>query len=150
MDSSSSSLVTIVLDSQAFARQIEAIAHFIPVHLDSLFNLADCRLHHYRVADPAFSADDAVQDAHLKLLEAVKHGKIDSMETEEDFAKLVRHKLRQVVLHERDRESRRKRGGSRSANSGAAPAIRELDVDLEAIESHIRPPDEQGRKRGRD
>ena len=134
MDSDPSSLVTIVLDSHAFAHQVEAIEHFVPHCLDRLVGLAEHLIHQYHVDDPAFGADDAVQEALLKLWKAVKARKIYTAELDEVLEKLVSHKLNQKVLDERAREGRRKRGG---------PGARHLDADFEAIESHAPPPDEQ-------
>ena len=136
-------VATIVVDSQVFADQALAIEHFAPLLHGGLLLLARRRIHRCHVVDAAFGADDALEEAHLTLLEAMRSGKIDSIETEEGFAKLVRHKLHQAVLHERAREGRRRRGGSGSANRHVVPAVRDLDADLEAIASHTPPPDEQ-------
>ena len=117
MDSDPSSLVTIVLDSHAFAHQVEAIEHFVPQCLDRLVGLAEHLIHQYHVVDPAFGTDDAVQEALLKLWKAVKARKIYTAELDEVLEKLVSHKLNQKVLDERAHEDRRKRGGPASVMS---------------------------------
>ena len=112
MDGDHSCMVTIVLDARAFGHQIEALEHLVPERRASLVAWAVRLFRRYGVVDPAFDADDAVQIALLKVFQALKLGKIDLVESEEDLLKLLRHKLIQRVLSERRSEHTRKRGGS--------------------------------------
>ena len=93
MDSDSSGLVTIVLDHQVFADHERANQHSVALRLRTLVGRAERLIHRYHVGGPAFGADDAVQDALLKLpWQAVMDGKIHAVETEEALAKLIHHK----------------------------------------------------------
>jgi hypothetical protein len=65
MDSDSSCLATVVLDTGALASQAGAIERFTLRRLGRLVCRAKRLIQRYHLADPAFDADDAVQDALL-------------------------------------------------------------------------------------
>jgi RNA polymerase sigma factor (sigma-70 family) len=143
MDSDSSSLVTIVLDCRSRAGHSEAIENFAASGLVTSPVLAWRMILRYHVVDPAFGPDDALQSAFLKLWRAFKAGKLESVETEADFAKLFLRKLNQKILDERARQ-RGQKVGVPGANDGDRPAaMHDLDDDLDAIDSPALPPDEQ-------
>jgi DNA-directed RNA polymerase specialized sigma24 family protein len=143
MDSEPSSLVTMVLDSRAFGHQFEAFEHFVPERFATLVELARRLLDRYRIADPAFGADDAVQAALLTVFQALNDGTIDSLEAEEDLLRLFRHKLRQVVLNESKREHTCKRGGSGAYAGFEGPVFHRVDADLETIDAQNSAPEAQ-------
>ena len=103
--------ITTVPDCQASPQQHRYYEHLLSGYSGALTSQATRLMHRYRVHDPAFSADDAVQDAALKMLQAHNEGKIRAPDTDEDFARLFLHKLDQMVLQEQEREGRSKRGG---------------------------------------
>jgi DNA-directed RNA polymerase specialized sigma24 family protein len=143
MDSDHSSLVTVVLDTQAVTYQARAMEDFVALHIATLLDWAGGAIRRHRVADPAFGAADALQEALLMTLEAMKGGKVGSLNTEEDVVRLFRHKLAHAVLRERARAAARKRGGSGSAGWRVSRAARDPDVDLDAIGSDTPPPEVQ-------
>ncbi len=143
MDSNPLSHVAKALDRQAFAQQIQSIEEVVPARLGAFVAWAQRLIDRHHVVDRAFAAEDAVQDALLKLWRAAKSGKINSAETEEQLVKLLRHTLDQEVLDERDREHTHKRGGAAMPEGVRASAARPVDAELEAIDSHARPPEEQ-------
>jgi DNA-directed RNA polymerase specialized sigma24 family protein len=143
MDSDHSSLVTVILDTQAVTYPARAVEDFVALHIATLLDWAGGAIRRHRVSDPAFGAADALQEALLMTLEAMKGGKVGSMDTEEDVVRLFRHKLAHAVLRERARADARKRGGSGSAGWRVSRAARDSDVDLDAIGSHTPPPEEQ-------
>jgi RNA polymerase sigma factor (sigma-70 family) len=134
MDSDFSGLATFVLDTQLVEHQSQAIDRFLPDHLHTLASSAKRFMHRWNVADPAFSAEDAVQDALVELWRAAKNGKLAAIETAEGLVRLLIHKLKQEVLDEREREETLKRGGPKSYRDVA---------DLEAIDSRTVSPEEQ-------
>jgi DNA-directed RNA polymerase specialized sigma24 family protein len=143
MDSDHSCLATMVLDSQAFAHQVEALEHFVPDRFATLVGLAQRLLGRYRIADPAFDAEDAVQAALLKVFQAVKDGKINLFEAEEDLLGLLRHKLDQEVLTEREREHTRKRGGPGASHDEWRPVVLRDDANVEKVDSRTSAPEER-------
>jgi DNA-directed RNA polymerase specialized sigma24 family protein len=126
MDSYFSSLTSVVFDSQSVVDPADAIGRFLPNQLHALANRAGRLIHRCHVADPAFDADDAVQDALLDFWRATRDGKFASIDTAEGMVKLLVHKLKQGVLKERAREETHKRGGA---------SVRRVDAELEAIDS---------------
>ena len=93
MDSSPSCLATIVLDSQALAEQVRTFERFVVLDLGRLVSLAERQIRRCHVVDPAFGAEDAVQNALLGLCRAMTDGKIDLDGTEEGLMRLLRHAL---------------------------------------------------------
>jgi hypothetical protein len=71
MDSDHSSLVTVVLDTQAVTYPARAVGDFVAIHSATLLDLAGGAIRRHRVADPAFGAADALQEALLMTLEAM-------------------------------------------------------------------------------
>jgi hypothetical protein len=82
MDSDHSSLVTVVLDTQAVTYPARAVEDFVALHTSTMLDWAGGAIRRHRVADPAFGAADALQEALLMTLEAMKGGKVGSMDTE--------------------------------------------------------------------
>ncbi len=124
---------TFTLDSHPFGHYAEAVDRFLPDCLRALASRAGSLIRQCHVVDPAFDADDAVQDALLEFWRATRGGKLGPLESAERFVKLLAHKLKQGVLDEREREEARKRGGA---------SLRRVDADLEAIDSHAVPSEE--------
>jgi protocatechuate 3,4-dioxygenase beta subunit len=78
MDSHFSSLTTFVFDSLSVVDQADAIGRFLPDRLSVLANHAGRLIHRCHVADPAFDAEDAVQEALLEFWRATRDGKFAS------------------------------------------------------------------------
>ncbi len=105
MNNDLSAYVTITLDRTGSTHHNDAIEHLVSDRLTMLIAWAERRIGLYQLADPAFGAEDAVQDALFKLWRAAKRGTIDlSDEAEEQSMKVFRHALDQEVLDYRDRE----------------------------------------------
>jgi DNA-directed RNA polymerase specialized sigma24 family protein len=137
------SLATMVLDTQRFGNQTEAIERFVADRGEALVGWAESLIERYHIRNVAFSAEDLAQATLLQCWQAVASGGITSIETEEQLCRVVRYKLNQEVLDERAREDARKRGGAGAGQRGQRPAMRQADADLDAIESHTPAPEEQ-------
>jgi RNA polymerase sigma factor (sigma-70 family) len=143
MDTNPSCLATIVLDARAHDLRPQAIADFVTHRRDTLVVWAERLIQRYYLADPAFGADDAVQDAFLKLCQALRDGQIYSIKTEEEPIKLIGHLLNQEILDEREREGAVKRSGSGACKSGRTSSARHLTADFDTIDPQASPPHER-------
>jgi DNA-directed RNA polymerase specialized sigma24 family protein len=84
MESDHSSVTTtFMLDSQLFQHQAEAIGRFLPDCLNALASRACSLIRQCHVVDPAFDADDAVQEALLHFWRATTDGRIAAPATAE-------------------------------------------------------------------
>jgi DNA-directed RNA polymerase specialized sigma24 family protein len=138
-----SSLTTMVFDTHRFTDQADAMERFVPSHRGKLIGWAERLIDKYHVVDAALSAEDLLQDTLLHCWQAIASGGITVIETPEQLAKVVRHKLNQEVLDERAREDARKRGGAGITHRNQQSAVRQADVDLDSINSHALPPDQE-------
>jgi RNA polymerase sigma factor (sigma-70 family) len=143
MDTDPSGLVTMVFDGQAPNSGFYVIEEFATRRHGTLAIWAERLIHRCHVVDPAFGADDAMQDALFTLFRAMNDGKIGSFETEEELVKLLRHKLAQSVLHEQDRENTHKRRCADTIQRGRPGVVHHLDDEIEPIDPHAPRPDEQ-------
>jgi DNA-directed RNA polymerase specialized sigma24 family protein len=135
----SSGLCTMVYDHRPL---VDAIDCVVPDEHGPLVGWARGLIKRYHVNDPAFGPEDAVQNALLKLWKAACDGKISLVQTDAQLVRLLRRKLDQDILDERDREITSKRTGPGAVHDAHCSAGSRGDVELDAIDSHGHPADD--------
>jgi DNA-directed RNA polymerase specialized sigma24 family protein len=141
MNSDSSGLTTMALVCRPPADQAGAVDHCIAHCRGILMGSARKLIARYHLADPAFDADDAVQGAVLKSLQAIAAGKVAAVETNEQALKLTLHKLTQEAFHEREREQAQKRGANVTSRVAHGRPDEDPDAELDVVDLRVEPPD---------
>jgi DNA-directed RNA polymerase specialized sigma24 family protein len=142
-DCLSSALATIDCDTAALQHDGQAIEDFLSGRLESLLGQAERLIDRYRVVDPAVGPEDLVQSVFLKLWRGVMNGKLRWLEADARMTKLVWVTLCQEALDERNRELRRKRGGSGVSREHKLSAPHRVNAELEEIASKASPAEEE-------
>jgi RNA polymerase sigma factor (sigma-70 family) len=142
-DSDFCSLTTLVLDAGPLADVATAIEQLVAHRQEALIVSAGRMMHVRHITDPAFGADDALQNACVAIWKAVQDGKIAPVDREDDVGKLLWHKLEQTVLHQRAREDTQKRRGSRDVQADDRQANPQREDELDVIDSHSMQPVQQ-------
>jgi RNA polymerase sigma factor (sigma-70 family) len=145
MNNDLSAYTTITLDRPGLTHHNQAIEHLVSDRLAMLIAWAERRIGLYRLVDPAFGAEDAVQDALFKLWRAAKRGKIHLSETDDQSMKVFLRALEQEILDGRDRERARKRfGAATPADVARVWDVRHVEAEeLDRTDPHAPRPDDQ-------
>jgi DNA-directed RNA polymerase specialized sigma24 family protein len=138
-----SGLATMVFDCRPPADQADVIDQCIAHCRSILLGSARRLIARYQLVDPAFDEDDAVQGAFLMSFQAIADGKMTGVETDGQLLRLARHKLRQELQHEREREQTLKRGGDGASRVVLKPVADDAASEIEIVNHGAATPDER-------